>query len=84
MNYEIRKATPNDADAIFSMICELAEYEKMTDDVIGTAEMLSGNLLNKQVFAFMLEADGEPVGFALYFYNYSTFKGRKGLYLEDL
>ncbi len=84
MNYEIRKANPMDAEAIFSMICELAEYEKMTDDVIGTAEMLHDHLSKEQVSAFMLEADGKPVGFALYFYNYSTFKGRRGLYLEDL
>ena len=84
MNYEIREANPSDAKAIFSMICELAEYEKMTDDVIGTAEMLHDHLEKEQVFAFLLEADGTPVGFALYFYNYSTFKGRRGLYLEDL
>lgn len=82
---KIREAQIGDANLIFDFISKLAKYEKMEDDVTGNAE-----LINKWVFEeklakviFVLE-DEKEVGFALYFYNFSTFVTKPGLYLEDL
>lgn len=83
---EIRSATPADAGIIYGFIRALAEYEKLLDEVDATegdvAQALFGE--NPRAFCDIAEADGRPVGFALWFYNYSTFRGRHGIYLEDL
>ena len=80
-----RKATAQDCGLILDFIKALAEYEKMSDDVEATPEMLEKWLFEESsaqvVFAV---AEGREVGFALYFYNFSTFVGKPGLYLEDL
>jgi GNAT superfamily N-acetyltransferase len=82
----IRPATVQDVPLILQFIKALAEYEKLTHDVIATEPKLRGALFGPRpeaevVIAF---ADGEPAGFALFFHNFSTFVGRHGLYLEDL
>jgi len=82
----IRKAEPGDAWLILSLIRALAEYERLLDQVEATEQRIAASLFtgNPRVFCDIAEADGKPVGFALWFYNYSTFLGRHGLYLEDL
>ena len=80
-----RMAVPGDGPLILSFIRALAEYEKMSDQVVAAPELLEEELFQKghaQVL-FALE-DGREVGFALFFHNFSTFLGRAGLYLEDL
>ena len=87
MNSEIkfRNAVESDTGLILEFIKALAAYEKMTDDVVATEELLREWIFENQkaeVF-FVLEGDKE-VGFALFFHNFSTFLGRAGIYLEDL
>jgi GNAT superfamily N-acetyltransferase len=71
---------------VLDFIRRLAEYELLPHEVVATEEMVSDSLFGATPAAAALlgYADGEPVGFALYFHNYSTFLGRRGLYLEDL
>ena len=84
-DFRIREATREDISLVFQFIKELAEYEKMTDDVVATEEILMESLFDKEVAEVVFgEYKGEPVGFALYFHNFSTFIGRPGLYLEDI
>lgn len=80
-----RNATENDTEKLLYFINALAEYEKMTDEVVATPELLKEWVFEKQKAEaiFVLE-DGKEVGFALFFHNFSTFLGRAGLYLEDL
>lgn len=82
----IRSATPADADTVFRFIEELARYEQEPEAVVCTADELRAQLASEAPpFSCLLaEIDGEAVGFALYFFNYSTWRGRPGLYLEDL
>ncbi|OJV23412.1 MAG: GNAT family N-acetyltransferase [Bacteroidetes bacterium 41-46] len=81
----IRKATQNDIETIFNFICELAVYEKLRDDVTATPEILMDSLfVKKQAEVIIAEEEGRALGFALYFHNFSTFKGRACLYLEDI
>lgn len=82
----LRSARPDDADLIHQLIIELAEFERLRDDVIATADDVAAALFGTTPRAFcdIAECNGEPVGFALWFYNYSTFRGRHGIYLEDL
>ena len=83
MNY--RFAAKEDAALILSFIKELAEYEKMADQVVATEELLSEWIFEKKKAEVIFALDGEKeVGFALFFHNFSTFLGRAGLYLEDL
>lgn len=83
---DIRPAAPADVALIHQFILDLADYEKLRHEAkaseADTAAALFGN--NPRVFCDIAEADGEPVGFALWFYNFSTFRGRHGIYLEDL
>lgn len=83
---EIRPATATDVPAIQSMICELAAFEKMSDEVVSTDAHLHEALFGARPCAEAIVAslDGEAVAFALFFTNYSTFVGRPGLYLEDV
>ncbi len=83
--FSIRKATEADTPVIFSLINQLAEYEKLSDAVITSEEELRENIFHKGHAEVLIAEDHNvPVGFALYFYNFSTFVGRAGLYLEDL
>ena len=82
----IRKATPDDSALILHFITELAKYEKAEDQVISTAESIQNSLFGPDSTAdaiICLESE-QPIGYAVYFYNYSTWLGKKGLYLEDL
>ena len=83
--FQIRKAVPKDTPVIFDLIKKLALYERLENDVITSVEELQENIFSKN-FAKVLVAEesGKPVGFALYFYNFSTFVGKPGIYLEDL
>jgi GNAT superfamily N-acetyltransferase len=86
MTPSIRSATPADAPLILSLIGELAEYEKLAHEVKTSEADIAAILFAPQARAFcdIAELDGKPVGFALWFYNVSTFEGRHGIYLEDL
>lgn len=82
----IRPATPADSALVFSFICELAEYEKLASDVVTNEAEIASALFgeNPRIFCDIAEWEGQPAGFALWFYNFSTFRGRHGIYLEDL
>ena len=81
----IRPARPEDVGLVLQLIRELAEYERLADQVVATEEGLRAALFERKVaHAMIAEAEGEPVGFVLYFFNFSTFEGHEGLYLEDL
>jgi len=82
----IRTATPDDVPVLHAMIRELAEYEKEADQARATEEQLCEALFGERpaAFAHLAEADGEPVGFALWFLNFSTWRGVHGIHLEDL
>lgn len=82
----ISKATAEDVDVVLSFIKALAEYEKLSHAVVGSATELRRTLFGSRPFASALLArmDDKPVGFALYFFNYSTFLTKPGIYLEDL
>jgi GNAT superfamily N-acetyltransferase len=82
----IRRATREDVAQILRFIVELAVYEREPDAVRADERMLEEALFcdRPRVFALICEQAGEPVGFALYFYNFSTWLGRHGIYLEDL
>ncbi|MFE7188663.1 GNAT family N-acetyltransferase [Kitasatospora sp. NPDC057541] len=84
----IRTALPSDVPVIHAMIRELAEYEKAAHEAVATEEQLHGALFGTDpaLFGLIAEDDttGEPVGFALWFLNYSTWRGTHGVYLEDL
>lgn len=81
----LRKAERKDANLILEFIKGIAEYEKMSDQVKATPELLEEWLFDKKIgeVVFVLEENHE-VGFVLYFYNFSTFVGKGGLYIEDL
>ena len=82
---EIRKATEKDIDIIFNFIKELAIYEKLENEVTATEDLILETLFkNDKADVLIASYDGNPVGMALYFYTYSTFLGRIGIYLEDL
>jgi GNAT superfamily N-acetyltransferase len=83
---EIRNAIVGDCQLILSFIQHLADYEKMSDDVVATVKDLENTLFGDKRYAEVVIAnlDGMSVGFALFFHNYSTFVGKAGIYLEDL
>lgn len=85
-NLIIKKAKVKDVPLILFLIKELAEYEKLTHEVVASEKDLSRNLFGSKKFAEILLAyyDNEPAGMALFFHNYSTFEGKPGIYLEDL
>lgn len=86
MSLRIRPATSADTPLILNFIRGLAAYEKLTHEVSATEEQLRRTLFAEPPTAFCVLAflDDAPVGFALYFFNYSTFLAKPGLYLEDL
>ncbi len=82
----IRAATEEDVPLILRFIRELAEYERLAHEVVATEESVHTTLFGERPYAEVLiaEAGTDPVGFALFFHNYSTFLARPGIYLEDL
>lgn len=81
----IRFADEKDVALILHFIKELADYEKLLHEVVATEEILRETLFEKKVAeVIIVEYNKEPIGFALFFHNFSTFLGRPGLYLEDL
>ncbi|KAH8101145.1 acyl-CoA N-acyltransferase [Cristinia sonorae] len=88
--WHIRPAQPEDVDNILQLIVDLATYEKAADSVKATPELLRKNIFEEKFAHTLLaftgspEAPGKAIGLALYFFNYSTWTGRPGLYLEDL
>ena len=81
----IRPATEADAELIFGLILELAEYEKLAHKVVGDAEILRHSLFEQEAAeALIVELDGEPVGYAIFFTTFSTFECRSGIWLEDV
>lgn len=81
----IRPAVPGDERLVLEFITQLAEYEQMGDEVVATAEGLAVELFEKHSAEVIFAVhEGQEVGFALFFANFSTFLGRPGLYLEDL
>lgn len=86
MRIQIRPAAAQDAALILRFITELAVYEKAEDQVLATVETIEASLFGEAspAHALICEVDGQPAGFAIYFFSYSTWLARKGLYLEDL
>src|SRR5882762_869279 len=86
MSLSIRRARPDEAALVFSLVGELAEYEKLSHEVHASeadiAEALFGP--NPRLYCDIAEWNGAPAGFAVWFVNFSTFAGRHGIYLEDL
>jgi|SRR5690606_22818704 len=86
MSLNIRPATPDDAELILRFITDLAIYEKAEHEVKTDAAGIRSSLFGEGSTAHALigEQDGQPIGYAVYFFNYSTWLGKHGLYLEDL
>jgi GNAT superfamily N-acetyltransferase len=82
----IRPAAVGDVAIILQFVRELAHYERLEHQVVATEEMLREALFGSRPYAEVVFAclNGEPVGFALFFHNFSTFLGQAGIYLEDL
>lgn len=84
-NVTIRKAEREDVGLLLEFIRGIAKYEKMEDEVVATVEVLESEMFDHhRAEAIFAVVDGQEVGFALYFFNFSTFIGHSGLYLEDL
>ena len=86
MSLHIRRARSDEAGLVLSLVRELAEYEKLSHEVEATEADIAAALFgeNPILFCEIAEWAGEPVGFAVWFLNFSTFAGRPGIYLEDL
>lgn len=82
----VRSAAPTDVPAILAFVQGLAAYERLSHEVKASEADLARDLFgdSPKVFCDIAEHDGKPVGFALWYYTYSTFAGRHGIYLEDL
>lgn len=86
MSLVIREACPDDAGTILRFITELAIYEKAENEVQATEKSITDSIFGKKstTKALICEQEGEPIGFAVYFFNYSTWQAKHGVYLEDL
>lgn len=86
MSLTIRRARPDEAGLVFSLVRELAEYEKLLHEVRASEADIAQALFgpNPRLFCDIAEWNGEPAGFAVWFVNFSTFAGSHGIYLEDL
>ena len=83
--FRLRNSVNEDVDLILSLIKEMAIYENMLNEVIATKESIMESIFEKkQAEAMIAEFNGKPIGYVLYFFNYSTFVGRSGFYLEDI
>jgi GNAT superfamily N-acetyltransferase len=84
-NFYLRFAEEKDVSIVLEFIKELADYEKLTAEVVATEEILKESLFERKMAEVIIgEFEGKPVGFALFFHNFSTFLGKPGIYLEDL
>ncbi len=84
-DFTIRFAGKEDVGLILDFIKELADYEKLLHEVVATEEILMESLITRKAAEVIIgEYKGQPIGFALFFHNFSTFLGRPGIYLEDL
>src|ERR1700687_5965458 len=86
MSLTIRRARPDEAGLVLSLIRDLAEYEKLLHEVEATEAMIGAALFgsNPRLFCEVAEWNGQPAGFAVWFINFSTFSGRAGIFLEGL
>ena len=82
----IREAKPEDSNVILNFIHELAKYEKLEPEVLATEDSIRNSIFGSEssTKALICEKNGLPIGYAIYFFNYSTWLGKHGLYLEDL
>ncbi|WP_339487054.1 GNAT family N-acetyltransferase [Pseudomonas sp. EL_65y_Pfl2_R95] len=85
-NINVRSATRADMPLILGLVAELAEYEKLSDQITADPQEFANHLFGPRPYAEVLigELDGHACGFALFFHNFSTFLGKPGIYLEDL
>ena len=86
MSLSIRRAEPADAALVYELVCALADYEKLRHEVDATPEEIAKALFapEPRLYCDLAEWDGEAAGFAVWFLNFSTFRGRHGIYLEDV
>ena len=86
VNFTIKPATKKDVPVILNFIKKLADYERLSDEVVATEELLQRTLFGQRRTAEVAIGyfNGDPVGFVLFFHNFSTFLGRSGIYIEDL
>ena len=86
MSVEIRRARPGEAGLVLSFVRELADYEKLLHELEASEADIDAALFcdNPRLFCEIAEWQGEAVGFAVWFFNFSTFSGRSGIFLEDL
>ena len=86
MTFVLRAATPADAALIFALVRELADYEKLTNEVGASEESIAAALFSREprVYCDIAEWNGEAAGFTIWFLNFSTFRGRHGIFLEDI
>ena len=86
MSIAIRAAVEADTALIFALVCELADYEKLSGEVDATPERIAAALFSTppRLFCDIAEWNGAPAGFSVWFLNFSTFRGRHGIYVEDL
>ena len=84
--FQIKSAAESDVPVILSFIKKLARYERLSHEVVATEDLLRGTLFGEQRTAEVAIGyfETKPVGFVLFFHNYSTFLGKPGLYIEDL
>ena len=86
MSLSIRRAEPADAALVFDLVCALADYEKLRHEVDATPDAISKALFSPEprLYCDLAEWNGVAAGFAVWFLNFSTFRGRHGVYLEDV
>lgn len=86
MSLSIRAARREDSALVFALVRELAEYEKLAHEVDATETQIADALFapEPKLYCDIAEWNGDPAGFAVWFLNFSTFRGRRGLYLEDI
>ena len=82
--FSLRDARPRDAETVHRLVVALAEYEKLGHEVKATPQDFYGALATKRAQGLIAEADGEPVGFCLWYETFSTFTGRGGIWIEDV
>jgi GNAT superfamily N-acetyltransferase len=86
MTLSIRRAEPADTELVFALVCELAGYENLQHEIAAKPEDIAEALFAREprLYCDLAEWNGEPAGFSVWFLNFSTFRGRHGIYLEDV